>query len=336
MKKKTDNLLLELVKLGAILTIICVVVAGIVAYVYESTKEQIALNNAINKDDLAVVMPEADSIEDVTADFEADETIVEIYKALKGSDVVGYVYKTKVSGYKPDLTTVIGMDMDGQVIAARVTQLSETPGLGARVQEEEFISQFSSKTPEGEFKVVKTAPAADNEIAAVSGATISSTAVTGAVNTVVKFHKANILGEEVTEEPKAEPTIENMLLTGDEMVEIEGEYKTFEVKTAGAVTGYIVYAASPGYYEDKPITVAVAFDNATKKITNIMVVEQNETQGVGNVIQEEGMAKLFQGKDAVEQERVVYSGASESSKGVFKAVNKAILYYNDVLMQGGN
>lgn len=334
MKKK--NLLQELLFLGVTLTIICVIVGGIVAFVYETTKEQIAMNNKINAADLAIVMPESDSIEDVTTEFEVNDYITEVYKALKGSDVVGYVYKTTTSGYKPGLSTLIGLDNEGNVVAAKISQSSETPGLGALVAEDKFISQFAGKETASEFQIVKTEPAGADEIQAVSGATISSTAVASSVNEAVKFHKKNILGEEVVEAPKAEPTIENMRLTGDEMVETPGELKTFEVKTAGAVTGYIVYASNPGYYEDKPITVAVSFDAAAKQVKNIMVVEQNETQGIGTKISEEGFAQLFQDKPSEEMSVQVYSGASESSKGVFKAVNKAILYFNDVLMQGGN
>ncbi len=157
--------------------------------------------------------------------------------------------------------------------------------------------------------------------------------MTSAINDAVKFHKENILGEEVVEVPVVEPTFENMKMTGDEMAEISGDLKTLEVKTAGEVTGYIVYASNPGYYEDKPIKVAVGFDNATETITNILIIEQNETPGLGDAILEEGLAELFQGTAAQEQTVQVYSGASESSKGVYRAVNQAILYYNDVLMK---
>lgn len=337
MKKDNKNSLIkELLRLGAILTVICIVVAGIVAFVYESTKDQIALNNKISKSDLAVVMPDSDSIVEITADFEADETVFEIYKAMKGSDIVGYVYKTNVTGYKPDVEVLVGVDIEGAIVATMVTKLSETPGVGALVKEEKYISQFSGKVTAAEFKVVKTTPAADNEIECVSGATISSTAVVSAVNCAVKFNKENILGEEVVEETPAEPTIENMLLAGDEMVEILGEQKAIEVKSAGVTTGYIVYAENTGYSEDGPIEVAVAFDKETKKITNIMVTKQSETEGIGNVIEEEGFAMCFQGKDALEQETQVYSGASLSSKGAIGAINKAITYFNDVLLQGGN
>lgn len=334
MKKK--SLVGELLTLGGTLMLICIIVAGIVAFVFTSTREQIAMNNAVNAEDLAVVMPESDAIEDLTAEFEEHEIIKEIYKATNGSDVVGYVYKMMIAGYKPDLATLVGIDNEGSVIAAKVTQSSETPGLGALVADDAFISQFTGKGTSESFQVVKGTPASDSEIQTVSGATISSGAVTTSINEAVKFHKENILGEEVAEAPVAEPTIENMNLSGDEMNEIDGELKTVEVKAAGEVTGYIVYAANKGYYDESPITVAVAFDTLTKTITNIMIIEQNETPGLGDVILDDEFAQMFQDKPSEEMSVEVYSGASESSKGVYRAVNKAILYFNDVLMQGGN
>ena len=336
-KTKKESLGAELLKLGAVLTIICLVVAGIVAYVYESTKEQIKINNMINKAQLAIVSPECDSIEDVTAEYPVDDTIFEVYKALKGTDTVGYIYKTRVTGYKPDLTTLIGLNNEGNVVAAIVTSHAETGGLGANVVNQPFIGQFAGKNTEKEFKVVKTAPAAENEIQAVSGATISSTAVVLAVNTAVSSYKVNVLKAEApVGEVKEEPGIENMLLTGDEMVELPGAFKAFEVKTAGVTTGYIIYAENNGYSEEGPIEVAVAFDKESKKITNVKVTKQSETKGLGDVIEDDGFAKLFQGKDAAEQEIQVYSGATFSSKGAITAINKAVGYFNEIMLQGGN
>lgn len=336
-KGKNKSLGVELLSLGAVLTIICLVVAGIVAFIYESTKEQIKLNNMLNKDQLAIVMPESDSFEDVTAEYPVDETIFEVYKALKGTDTVGYIYKTKVTGYKPDLTTLIGLNNEGNVIAAIVTNHAETGGLGANIVNQAFIGQFTGKSTANEFKIVKTTPAAENEIQSVSGATISSTAVATAVNAAVSSYKVNILKAEApVAEVKEDPNIENMLLTGDEMVELPGAFKAFEVKTAGVTTGYIIYAESTGYSEDGPIEVAVAFDKASKKITNIMVTKQTETKGLGDVIEDEEFSKLFQGKDAAEQEVQIYSGATFSSKGAISAINKAVGYFNEIMLQGGN
>ncbi|NLB21225.1 MAG: FMN-binding protein [Clostridium sp.] len=333
MKKKLD--IKELLTLGGVLTLICVIVAGIVSTVYITTAEQIALNNAVSSDDLAIIMPEGDTIEDMTGEFEPNENITEIYKALSGSEEVGYVYKTVVVGYKPDLTVLVGVSLDGNVVAAKISQSQETPGLGSLVAEDKFISQFTNKTTEAPFEVVKASASTDQEIEAVSGATVSSFAVANAVNIAVNFHKENILGEEVAEEVKPEPTIENMKLTGDTLEEIDGEMMTFAAKSGEEITGYVVYAENPGYYPEMPITVAVGFDLATDTISNILIVNQNETAGIGDVIEEDGFSALFQGKETIPQDIQIYSGATLSSEGSYKAINKAIEYYN-VTLKGGN
>ncbi len=333
MKTKFD--IKELLTLGGVLTLICVIVAGVVSTVYITTADQIAMNNAINAEDLAIVMPESDAIEDMTAEFEPNENIPEIYKAMKGTEEVGYVYKTVVTGYSPELTTLVGIDNEGNVVAARVTQHQESPGYGEGVAEEKFISQFTNKSTESPFEIVKNAAATDQEIQMVTGATISSNAVAGAVNMVVNFHKEFVLGEEVAEEVKPEPTLENMNLTGDTLEEIDGDMMTLAAKSGDEITGYVVYAENPGYYPEMPITVAVGFDLATDTISNILIVNQNETAGIGDVIEEDGFSALFQGKETIPQDIQIYSGATLSSEGSYKAINKAIEYYNNTL-KGGN
>lgn len=321
----------EYLKLGAILVVITAVVAVIVAYVNVTTKDIIAKNNSVKPEDLAYVMAGADDIAAYTELPGEDSPIKEMYEAKAGGSTIGYVYKIQLMGYKDNIDLLLGIKADGTVGAVKIMKLAETPGLGALVAEPKYIDQFTGKATDEDFKVVKAVPANPNEIESVSGATISSNAVAAGVNEAVKHFKTEIKGE-VVEEVPTEPTIENMLLDGDLMEEVPGEQKAFKVTKAGAVTGYIVYGEGKGYY-DTPIIVAVGFDAATKKITNIMVTEQNETQGLGTAITEEGFSKLFQGKDAAEQAIEVYSGASLSSEGAIKAINKAIVYFNEVIMK---
>ena len=65
--------------------------------------------------------------------------------------------------------------------------LEETPGLGMRAAEESFYGQYANKNTK-EFKLVKGAAGADDEISAISGSTITSTAVTNAVNAALYFN----------------------------------------------------------------------------------------------------------------------------------------------------
>ena len=68
----------------------------------------------------------------------------------------------------------------GSFTGVRIGTHSETPGLGARAAEEKFYGQFTGKS--GTLSVIKTGEAGDSEINAITAATITSTAVTNAVN----------------------------------------------------------------------------------------------------------------------------------------------------------
>lgn len=329
---KKENTALSILKLGVILLVITSVVGTIVALVFKTTEERIALNNMVSPEDLLVVMPENESIKDVTEEKDLPEEITEMYLAYKGNDEIGYVYKLEVMGYKDIINILIGVDKDNTLVGTKIMKQAETPGLGDLIAKEKFINQFFDKPIDENLTVVKSSPSGENEIEAVTGATVSSSSVVSAVNKGLEFHKTEVLGEEA--EVVEEPNIENMNLSGNEMVEVEGDQKAFKIKDGEDVTGYIIYGEGSGYY-DTPIIVAVGFDFNTKTITNIMVTEEEETDGLGTVINDDGFKDLFKGNDAVEQEVQVYSGATLSSKGAIDGINEAIDYFNN-LLQGGN
>ena len=72
---------------------------------------------------------------------------------------------------------------DGAITGVRIGSHSETPGLGAKAADEAFYGQFAGKS--GELTVTKTGAVTDQEINAITAATITSKAVTGAVNEVL-------------------------------------------------------------------------------------------------------------------------------------------------------
>lgn len=75
---------------------------------------------------------------------------------------------------------------DGTVSGIEFLTITETAGLGMNAQKPEWKAQYAGKNVE-EFSVTKSGASADNEINAISGATITSNAVTGAVNAAVYF-----------------------------------------------------------------------------------------------------------------------------------------------------
>ena len=74
-----------------------------------------------------------------------------------------------------------------------ILSISETAGLGMRANTEEFKSQFRNKKVE-QFEYTKTGATVDNQIDALSGATITTNAMTNAVNTALSFFHNNLMG----------------------------------------------------------------------------------------------------------------------------------------------
>ncbi|MBQ2617784.1 MAG: FMN-binding protein, partial [Synergistaceae bacterium] len=98
-------------------------------------------------------------------------------------------------GYGGQIGFVVGITKDGTVKAINILNHSETPGLGAKSTEPEFYGQFADKSSLP-LKVVKGGASNPDEIAAISGATITSNAVTDGVNGAVKYWSENLKGAE--------------------------------------------------------------------------------------------------------------------------------------------
>lgn len=129
------------------------------------------------------VMPEAEEFEEIT---DIPEGIDSVYTAKKGGEVIGYTAQVTVNGYGGKIEVTVGMSVDGMITGISVggSEFSETPGLGEKTKSIEFRSRFLGLKfdPENPFKAEKT-PQKENEIQAVTSATISSQAVTDGVDT---------------------------------------------------------------------------------------------------------------------------------------------------------
>ena len=115
-----------------------------------------------------------------------------INTALEGKDAsgatVGYVISvTSADGNDDVITLTVGIDRDGTVNGISFTELNETPGMGMNAGEPEFMDQFSGKQV-SQFKLIESSGAsAQDEIDAISGATVTSRAVVNAVNAGLDF-----------------------------------------------------------------------------------------------------------------------------------------------------
>ncbi|MCI8948943.1 MAG: RnfABCDGE type electron transport complex subunit G [Lachnospiraceae bacterium] len=117
-------------------------------------------------------------------------TVDEAVMAMDSSGAsVGYVVtSTSNDGYGGAITVSVGIQADGTVSGIEFLTITETAGLGMNAQKPEWKAQYSGKNVDA-FAVTKNGASSDNEINAISGATITSEAVTDAVNAAVYFAK---------------------------------------------------------------------------------------------------------------------------------------------------
>ena len=181
----------SILKLGLNLFVICAIAAGLLAGTNQITEPIIAQRNEqANNEARQAVLPDASDfklLEESQYKAGSDIEVVEVYEGLNGSDVAGYTIKVLPSGYGGSIELMVGITSEGVISGVNIGNMTETPGLGAKAQEEAFYGQYAGK-PAGELSVVKSGTAGETEIQAISGATITSTAVTNGVNAAVEVY----------------------------------------------------------------------------------------------------------------------------------------------------
>lgn len=193
----------KLVKDALILTAITLISGCLLGLVYEITKEPIAkAQYEAQQQAYRNVFAEADSFVDYEGfDEEAaaeivlqsgypENTIEGVVTAMDASGAeLGYVITiTSHAGYGGDITFSMGVKNDGTLNGYSITSISETAGLGMKSKEEKFYSQFQEKNVEA-FEVTKDSASSDEQIEAISGATITSRAMTYGVDAGLAYFR---------------------------------------------------------------------------------------------------------------------------------------------------
>jgi electron transport complex protein RnfG len=192
-----------IVKDAAILFVITIIAGFALGFVHEITLPAIQLQQENAK--IAAyqkVFPEAKEFQEnedltvqvtrapqVLSDNGYDKVTVDeaVIATDGGGNKIGYVVTvTTQEGYKGGIKVSIGYGMDGVVKGMEVLTINETAGLGAKAAENDFKGQFVNKATD-KFEYTKTGATADNQIDAISGATITTSAVVNEVNAGICF-----------------------------------------------------------------------------------------------------------------------------------------------------
>jgi len=177
-----------ILKPAAALFITALIVIAMLSLVYNSTLEPIERHKRQNREAaMKEVLPAASDYIEIPA--EKSGSIAAVYEGVNNGVPVGYVVQLSPEGYGGRIDLIVGISLSEEKITGmRVLRHSETPGLGALAVKENFFRRFDGKelVPLG---VVRTSPG-EHEINAITSATITSRAITNAVNEAIGWYVA--------------------------------------------------------------------------------------------------------------------------------------------------
>jgi electron transport complex protein RnfG len=164
---------------GLVLFIIAAISAGALAYINKITLPIILENDKKTQDEArAAVLAEAKEFK-LDAIIEAEN--LKFIPGYDGDKLVGYVTTVTVKGYGGAVEYMLGITLDNRVAGLKVVSSAETPGLGARINEDDWQEHWKGANSEYSFT---------KSIDAFAGATISPTAVYGGIiKTLTLFKK---------------------------------------------------------------------------------------------------------------------------------------------------
>lgn len=167
----------QTLRLSLSLLIIAAAAALILSLVNSLTADTIAEHAAAKRQSAMLsVMADADTFSEL---YSTDETVAGITGAYKGTVFQGYCVEVSPNGFGGAISLMVGVDKGGSVTGVAILDHSETAGLGAKADSPDFLAQYVGKSG------TVTVNRGGNAINAISGATITSKAVTEGVNTAL-------------------------------------------------------------------------------------------------------------------------------------------------------
>lgn len=171
----------KIIKLSGTLFLIAFITTGLLAYVNYITRDIIEVNTTASENKARAELIEADSFKDLGDG---------VFEAVSNGETQGYcVDVIPTSKYGGDIKMIIGISEDMTVTGIKIINHNETPGLGANATKPEFSEKLKEK--KYPVKVNKNGNSNDNQIDAISGATLTSMAVADGIN--MAFERLDLL-----------------------------------------------------------------------------------------------------------------------------------------------
>lgn len=182
--RKQPGQVAAMLMIGVKLLIVSAVVAAVVSGVNALTADRYEANLAEEKRKAITAIFDLDTLSyQKTAVPDYGDMPVNAYEVYDGDVLLGYCVEVAPSGFGGEISMMVGFEADRRIKGVSIVSLNETPGLGAKVQNSAYLSQYIGK--EGTL-VLK------QDVDAVAGATISSRAVLEGVNRATEILDAVI------------------------------------------------------------------------------------------------------------------------------------------------
>ncbi len=189
-----NSVVKEIVIPAISLLLICIVATALLGFTNQITApkiEQLAIETQM-KAKQEVLSSASEFSEEKTVSL--DGVDYAYYEGTANGEKVGFVFATSAKGYGGDIKIMVGIDNTGAVTGVSILEIEETAGLGMNAKNESFLSQYTGKS--NTLSVIKNGEKGENDIQALTGATITSNAMTKAVNIALDLYK-EVGGESV-------------------------------------------------------------------------------------------------------------------------------------------
>jgi electron transport complex protein RnfG len=211
-----------------VLFCVCIFSAFSLSFLYTYTKPKIEKNKILKEQKLKTqLIPNAEDF--VSKEIKNFGIVEECYD--KSQNLLGILLKSSCRGYGGDIEYIVGItaEINPKILSLKILSHKETPGLGANVEKEKFLSQFKDKNSQ-EIVLKKDNPL--GKIDAISGATITSRAITSSLRNLLEKEELKeylkskekkivpeeqVLKQQVKQKPKVEQqNIQNISTTTEE------------------------------------------------------------------------------------------------------------------------
>ncbi len=321
----------NVVKVAANLTLACLVSGLVIAGVYSITAPEAARQKELAKTQaMQELVKEADQFAPI-----AGKT--GWFEAKKGGKVLATVLPSESKGYGGPIKLLVAVTPEGKVHDFKVLGHNETPGLGDNIKKPKFKDQFPGKAL-AQLNVVKQPVADGSAIEAITGATISSKALTVAVREAVEAVAAaktsatpdHVAGTQPITDPERLQVLRELIPAATGFHTVVGKTAWVAVEKGDQLLAYVLPAESQGYGGVMRLAVAVSTDGkvlAAKTMAHKETIRRADEALAPAYLQNFvglSLSDLAGGKsvDAI-------AGATVTSKAVLACVTKALGDVND-------